>query len=57
MLGLSITMTTLMYVYFIGQHDHDDCSLSIFFITFNLLLCFVVCGMHEEVHWAAEVHA
>jgi hypothetical protein len=42
MIALSITMTVLMYTNFIG---HGACSLSVFFITTNLLFAFFVCGM------------
>lgn len=42
MIVLSIVMTVLMYTYFIG---HGACSLSVFFITTNILLCAAVCGM------------
>ena len=42
MVCAAITMTVLMYVYFIG---HGACSLPVFFITTNILLCIAVCGM------------
>jgi hypothetical protein len=53
MIALSITMTVLMYTNFIG---HGTCSLSVFFITTNLLFAFFVCGMLPAVilKWLAR---
>ncbi|KNC82237.1 hypothetical protein SARC_05479 [Sphaeroforma arctica JP610] len=40
MLGLTLALTVIMYVHYIG---HGDCSLNVFFITTNLLGCITVC--------------
>eukprot|EP01134_Creolimax_fragrantissima_P005378 CFRG5378T1 len=42
MLSLTIILSVLMYVYYIGD---GDCSLNVFFITTNLLLCIAVCAL------------
>eukprot|EP00123_Amoebidium_parasiticum_P008778 comp19019_c0_seq1/m.21401 comp19019_c0_seq1/g.21401 ORF comp19019_c0_seq1/g.21401 comp19019_c0_seq1/m.21401 type:complete len:446 (-) comp19019_c0_seq1:595-1932(-) len=39
MLAGALTLTVIMYVYYIG---HGECSLNVFFVTFNLILCVLV---------------